>query len=135
MQQALADKVIVDVLQDYSSVAAMAEIEPSAMEAITKTYEKGLEATKTLMRASQDDRKVLQEKAKYIINHFVKKSQEISSDKFTAKGMLVTASRKHIIWYKQELETLIKELPEDEVSDILTLWHFDTFDTFLFLAI
>jgi hypothetical protein len=33
--------------------------------------------------------------------------------------MVVASSRRHIIWYKQELESLIQQLPEESVRDCL----------------
>lgn len=49
-------------------------------------------------------------KARFILEDFLKRSQEMSNATFKAKGMLVVSGRPHIIEYKKEMEAILPKL-------------------------
>src|SRR5690625_3423446 len=73
----------------------------------------------TLFSHSCMYRALVKEKAAYIVRHLVKIIEKRSNDKYKAKAMLVTSSRKHILWYKEELTILIDTLPLHQRFDVV----------------
>jgi len=55
----------------------------------------------------------------FITQHYTTWYETKKNDDFEAKGMLVVSGRKHIIYYKREIESLILQLPKDKQFDVV----------------
>lgn len=62
---------------------------------------------------------VLREKARYIVSHLTRALKRTDNSTFKGRAMLVTRSRKHILWYKKLIEEQVALLPIDEVCSRL----------------
>ncbi|KAL6056802.1 Type I restriction endonuclease subunit R [Balamuthia mandrillaris] len=132
IEQSIDDGYTLNVLNNYSSVGTLARVtyrtdgsaagedhsDPTSTEDI---FERGQQATLHLVQTAADDRVVLEEKAKYILEHFLEILASRQTEKYTPKGMVVTSSRKHVLWYKAALEKQMVErkIPVEQTFDIV----------------
>jgi len=116
-QEAIEDGVIMDVLEDYVNLASVAKVFSEG--STTDVYDRGLETLKMVKKESDVNRSLIHEKAYFIVNHFINNIEKISEQGFIPKAMIVVKNRKSILVYKEELEDIIKRLPEDKQFNII----------------
>ncbi|XP_049848085.1 type I restriction enyme HindI endonuclease subunit-like [Schistocerca gregaria] len=109
MKEAVEDRVILDVLGDYTTVTAVASVSVRA-EAREKIVERGFEATRALFEETSSARCGMEQKAKFVVSHLVRKLQKAGNG-FCAKAMLVVPNRPTILEYKLLIEKEIELLP------------------------
>jgi superfamily II DNA or RNA helicase len=83
----------------------------------------------SLFDKEEDEDEAIKKKTKYIINHFLKKSSEQSSESYVAKGMLVASGRPEILKYKKEfdlqMEAIANECDKKAFDVVCTFTNFD----------
>ncbi|KYQ93880.1 hypothetical protein DLAC_05281 [Tieghemostelium lacteum] len=141
LEKALQDKVVMSVIDNYTTVSILTKIsqvnqntsQSADQKALTKLNQNNTSlynekrTSYHLLKNSQSDRKIIQEKASYIIKHFVKLRELVNNSEFSCRAMLVTSNRNQILVYKTVLEQLIRGLPKDQRFDIIA-----TFSPFIY---
>ncbi|EGC30838.1 hypothetical protein DICPUDRAFT_99404 [Dictyostelium purpureum] len=118
LEKALQDKIIMDVTMNYTTVAILTKVSNNDKVNGSGLYDEK-KASYHLLKDTQNDKKIIQEKSSYIIKHFVKLKEQMNNKDFTGRAMLVTSSREQMLLYKQTLEALVKALPKGEKFDII----------------
>ena len=116
LRKAIKDKVVLDVLQDYTCVTLTARIDHDRTTlAARRVYQQGDLSLRQLHRITDADDGVVRSKAKYILSHFLERiwKRGSTSNCFLPKGMLVTSSRKKAVIYKIIMDELLLEVEEE----------------------
>ena len=117
MKQAIQEKYILDVLQNYTTYKTYYKL-ANGLSGADIEVPKGAAASALARFASLHPANLAQ-KAEIIVEHFrVNTSKKIAG---TAKAMVVTRSRLHAVRYKQAIDSYIKE---KGYSDVKTLVAF-----------
>lgn len=134
MRQAIDEKFILDVLQNYTTYQTLfkyvekeGEINEDGLIALTdengeivryvdpEEYEKK-KAIRLIMKQLGREPKTMHDKAEFVVTHFMEKS--IHQIGGTAKAMFVTESREAVIRYKQVIDNIIHEKYNDRIKTL-----------------
>lgn len=104
MRQAIDEKFILDVLQNYTTYQTQFKYVEKEDEG--KKYEKK-KAIRLIMKQLGREPKTMRDKASFVVTHFMEKT--IHQINGTAKAMFVTESREAVVRYKQLVDGFINE--------------------------
>lgn len=134
MRQAIDEKFILDVLQNYTTYQTLfkyveKESEPNDKGLIALKNEKGevvryvdpdeyekKKAIRLIMRKLGREPKTMQDKAEFLLAHFMEKT--IHKINGTAKAMFVTESREAVVRYKHIIDKIISERYNDSIKTL-----------------
>ena len=102
-----------NVLQDYTNLTSIAHVITDGKDSLI--VNNAYTTSKMIKREMDIDRSLIHEKAYYIVKHFRENKNKLGDEGFNPKAMVVVKNRKSILIYKQEIESIIKRLPENEV--------------------
>jgi len=106
MRQAIDEGFILDVLKSYTTYKTYFELIENEKAEGEKLVEE-LKARRLLLEYVDQHEFAIKRKAHIIVDHFTRKTAH--KIKGQAKAMVVTQSRAHAVWYKKEIDIIIKE--------------------------
>lgn len=116
MEAAVRDGFVLDVLGDYETVSPHIEITsdnaaPSSRGGDRLRDEEASARVQALAEAASNHREVVRRKAAHIVAHLRAALIRLATvDGFgSARAMLVARSRKHVVWYVEEMRRLVEE--------------------------
>ena len=107
------------MLENYITVHTRVTItdnsdEPVPQDAkdVIKSSRKATIVNQLIMTVSRSKEMILQ-RAKFILNHFINEVMlKKTNDSFKPKAMIVCSSRSHVLWYKEIMDSIIREYDE-----------------------
>eukprot|EP01105_Mastigella_eilhardi_P020638 TRINITY_DN492_c0_g1_i2.p1 TRINITY_DN492_c0_g1~~TRINITY_DN492_c0_g1_i2.p1 ORF type:complete len:1075 (-),score=293.32 TRINITY_DN492_c0_g1_i2:973-4197(-) len=123
-KSALSDGTIVDVLKNYTSVSSFAQLRAESKDTAiegdaAQQIKQGKKAAMALVKETWGHEVIIRKKSKFIIDHFVGVATRLDTPEFRVLGMLVTKSRKHVLFYLQALREFVAALPKEKQFGII----------------
>ncbi|EGG17302.1 helicase domain-containing protein [Cavenderia fasciculata] len=125
MEDALKDKLILDVIENFNSFQIKSDYGLSHLYDgkywDEDYYDDDDDSTFTMQDVPQqtDDKRSIQEKCIYILNHFIETKKKYDTGLLKARGMIVCSGRKNLLDYKKIIDEIVSKLPPTEQFDTI----------------
>ncbi|GAM28755.1 hypothetical protein SAMD00019534_119310, partial [Acytostelium subglobosum LB1] len=122
MEDALKDNLILDVIENFNTLSVnegkqLLQQQQQSRKLMDEYYQQ--DSWDNDGDEIIQDKKSIQEKSVYILNHFIKLKKQYDTCSFKSRGMVVCSGRKDLIVYKKTIDALVAQLPMSEQFDTI----------------